>query len=51
MLFDAILTHTPLTQLFTGHLYDACAKTSDIAVIKIMMSTPVVEIRIGFLIC
>ena len=33
----------------TGHLYDACAKTSDIALIKIMTSARV-EIRIAFLI-
>ena len=31
--------HTHLKQLFMGHLYDACAKTSDIVVIKIITST------------
>ena len=44
------LYHTHSKQLFTGHLYDACAKTSDIVLIKIMTSA-VVEIRIAFLIC
>ena len=34
-----------------GHLYDKCAKTSDIVLIKIMMSAPGVEFKIGFLIC
>ena len=43
--------HAHSKLLFTGHLYDACTKTSDIVVIKIMMSTPGVEIRIAFLIC
>ena len=40
-----------IKQLFTGHLYDACAKTPDIVLIKIMTSAPGVEIRIAFLIC
>ena len=31
-------THAHSKQLFTGHLYDACAKTSDIVLIKIMRS-------------
>ena len=44
------LYHTHSKQLFTGHLYDACAKTSDIVLIKIVTS-PGVEIRIAFLIC
>ena len=42
--------HAHSKQLFTGHLYDACAKTSDIVLIKIMTSAGV-EIRIAFLIC
>ena len=42
--------HGHSKQLFTGHLYDACAKTSDI-VIKIIMSAPGIEIIIVFLIC
>ena len=41
--------HAHSKQLFTGHLYDACAKTSDIVLIKIKTSG--VEIRIAFLIC
>ena len=44
-------SHAHSKQLFTGHLNDACAKTSDIVVIKIMTSAPGVEIRIAFLIC
>ena len=43
--------HTHSKQLFTGHLYNACAKTSDIVLIKIMTSAPGVEIIIAFLIC
>ena len=42
--------HAHSKQLFTGNLYDACAKASDIVLIKIMTS-PGVEIRIAFLIC
>ena len=38
-------------KLFTRHLQDAWAKTSDIVVIKIMISVPGVEIWIAFLIC
>ena len=34
-----------------GHLHDACAKTSDIVLIKIMTNVSVVEIEIAFLIC
>ena len=45
-----LCTHTHSKQLFTGHLYGACAKTSDIVLIKIMTSAGV-EIRIAFLIC
>ena len=40
-----------IKQLFTGHLYDACTKTPDIVLIKIMTSAPGVEIRIAFLAC
>ena len=36
---------------FVGDLYDACAKTSDIVLTKIMTNAPGVEIRIAFLIC
>ena len=43
--------HAHSKQLFTGHIYNACAKTSDIVLIKIMTSAPGVEIRIAFLIC
>ena len=32
------INHTHSKQLFTGHLYDACTKTSGIVVIKIMTS-------------
>ena len=32
------VAHAHSKQLFTGHLYDACAKTSDIVLIKIMTS-------------
>ena len=42
--------HGHSKQLFTVHLYDACAQTSDI-VIKIIMSAPGIEIIIVFLIC
>ena len=45
-----ITAHAHSKQLYTGHLDDACAKTSDI-VIKIKTSAPGVEIRIVFLIC
>ena len=44
------IKHAHSKQLFMGHLYDACAKTSDIGSIKIMTSVPGVEIRIAFLI-
>ena len=44
-------THAHSKQLFAGHLHDACAKTSDIVLIKIMTSAPGVEVRIAFLIC
>ena len=43
--------HAHSKQLFTEHLYEACAKASDIVLIKIMTSAPGVEIRIAFLIC
>ena len=36
--------HAHSKQLFTGHLQDACAKTSGIVVIKIVISVPGVEI-------
>ena len=43
--------HAHSKQLFKGHLYDACTKTSsDIVLIKIMTSAGV-EIRIAFMIC
>ena len=45
------ITHAHSKQLFTGHLCDACANTSDIVLIKIMTRAPGVEIRIAFLIC
>ena len=45
------LNHAHSKQLFTGHLYDACAKTPDIVLIKIMTSAPVVEIGIACFIC
>ena len=48
---DSILRHVHSKQLFTEHLYDACAKTSDIVLIKFMIKAPGVEIRIEFLIC
>ena len=38
-------------QLFAGHLYDACVKKLNIALIKIITSASCVEIRIAFLIC
>ena len=44
-------THAHSKQLFTGHLYDSCTKTSDIVLIKIMTSASGVEFRIAFLIC
>ena len=44
-------THAHSKQLFAGHLHDACAKTSDIVLIKIMTSAPGAEVRIAFLIC
>ena len=43
--------HAHSKQLFTGHLHNACAKTSDIVLIKIMTSAPGVEIIIAFFIC
>ena len=43
--------HAHSKQLFTGYLYEACAKTSDIVLIKIMTSALGVQIRIAFLIC
>ena len=46
-----LTNHAYSKLLFTVHLYEACAKTSDIVLIKIMTSAPSVEIRIGFLIC
>ena len=42
-----LVSHAPTKQLFTVHLYDACAKTSD----AVLTSTPGVKIRIAFLIC
>ena len=42
-----LVSHVPTKQLFTGHLYDACAKTSD----AVLTSTPGVKIRIASLIC
>ena len=45
------IVHAHSKQLFTGHLYDACAKTSDIVLIKLMTSAPVVEIGRAFFIC
>ena len=45
-----VMIHAHSRKLFTGHLYDACAKTSDIVLIKIMKSAGA-EIRIAFLIC
>ena len=47
----SLWVHPHSKQLFTGYLYDACTKFSDIVLIKIMTSTPGVEIRIAFLIC
>ena len=44
------LTHAHSKQLFTEHLYNAWAKTLNIILIKIMASTPGVEIRTVFLI-
>ena len=43
--------HAHSKQLFKGHLHNACAKTSDIVLIKIMTSAPGVEIIIAFFIC
>ena len=45
------LPHAHSKQLFMGHLFETCAKTSDIVLIKTMTSTPGVEIKIAFLIC
>ena len=45
------MCHADSKQIFTGHLYDACGKTPDIVVIKIVAIAPGVEIRITFLIC
>ena len=45
-----ITTHAHSKQLFLRHLHDAWAKTSHIVLVKIMTSTPGVEIRIAFLI-
>ena len=42
------MLHAHSKQLFAGHLYDACAKTSAIFLIKIMMSAPGSEIRKAF---
>ena len=44
------LTHAHSKQLFAGHLYNVSAKTLNIVLIKIMTSTPGVEIRTVFLI-
>ena len=45
------ILHPHSKQLFTGHLYDACTKTSDLVLIKTMTSAPGVEITIVFLTC
>ena len=47
-MFIKAITHGHSKQLFTGHLYDACAKTSDIVLIKKIMTSAAVEIRIAF---
>ena len=44
------IMHNYVNYVVAGHLYDTCAKTSDIVVIKTWWA-PDVEIRIAFLIC
>ena len=49
--FNVYYAQANSKQLFTGYLYDACAVTSDIVLIKIMTKATVIEIRIVFSIC